>query len=67
MRLATNVVLALVIASLSATARARLTGFNILNHTNFDQVDTIVSSSTFGQVLSTHEPRIIQLGLKFGF
>jgi hypothetical protein len=45
----------------------RFEGFNILNHTNFDQVDTTVSSSTFGQVLSTREPRIIQLGLKFGF
>jgi hypothetical protein len=45
----------------------RFEGFNILNHTNFDGIDTGVASPTFGQVLSTREPRIIQIGLKFNF
>jgi hypothetical protein len=26
-----------------------------------------VTSSTFGQVTSAHEPRVLQLGLKFNF
>lgn len=45
----------------------RIEGFNILNHTNFQNIDTSVASSTFGQVTSTHEPRIIQLGAKLNF
>jgi len=45
----------------------RAEGFNILNHTNFDGVDTNVSSGTYGQVVSAHEPRIVQLGLKLNF
>jgi len=42
-------------------------GFNILNQTNFDSIDTGVASPIFGLVLSTREPRIIQIGLKFNF
>jgi outer membrane receptor protein involved in Fe transport len=45
----------------------RFEGFNVFNHTNFDAVDTGVTSDTFGQVVSTHEPRIIQIGVKFNF
>jgi hypothetical protein len=45
----------------------RLESFNVFNHTNFDQIDQSTQSGTFGQVLSTHEPRIVQLGLKFNF
>jgi hypothetical protein len=41
--------------------------FNVFNHTNFQGIDTDTTSSTFGQVTSTHEPRIMQLGLKFNF
>ncbi|HKF22536.1 MAG TPA: carboxypeptidase regulatory-like domain-containing protein [Candidatus Angelobacter sp.] len=45
----------------------RLEAFNVLNHTNFETIDTNLFSSTFGQVLATHNPRIMQLGLKFNF
>jgi outer membrane receptor protein involved in Fe transport len=45
----------------------RIETFNIWNHTNFDGIDQGVSSETFGRVISAHEPRIMQLGLKFNF
>jgi hypothetical protein len=41
--------------------------FNAFNHTSFLGVSTNVNSSLFGQVTSTHDPRIIQLGLKLNF
>ncbi|HEY4676096.1 MAG TPA: TonB-dependent receptor [Candidatus Angelobacter sp.] len=45
----------------------RLESFNIFNHTNFQDIDTNLFSSTFGQVVGTHNPRIVQLGLKLNF
>jgi hypothetical protein len=45
----------------------RFEGFNVFNQTNFEDFGLDATSSTFGQVLSTHEPRIIQLGMKFTF
>ena len=39
--------------------------FNIFNHTNPDGIRTSFGSGTFGRVISTRDPRIIQLGLKF--
>ncbi|MHB8503103.1 MAG: outer membrane beta-barrel protein, partial [Candidatus Acidiferrales bacterium] len=41
--------------------------FNAFNHTSFLGVSTNVNSSLFGQVISTHDARIIQLGLKLNF
>lgn len=41
--------------------------FNIFNHTNYSGVSTDISASSFGQVVSTHNPRNIQLGLKLYF
>ena len=42
--------------------------FNAFNHTNFNSLGTtFTSSSTFGKVLTAHDPRIVQLGLKFNF
>ena len=41
--------------------------FNAFNHTSFLGVSTSVNSSLFGQVTSTHDPRIIQFGLKLNF
>ena len=40
---------------------------NIFNHTNFNALGTFNGSSLFGKVLTVHDPRIIQLGLKFNF
>jgi Carboxypeptidase regulatory-like domain/TonB dependent receptor len=45
----------------------RLESFNIFNHTNFQDIDTNLFSGTFGQVVGTHNPRIVQLGLKLNF
>jgi hypothetical protein len=41
--------------------------FNVFNHTSFLGVQTNIDSSIAGRVTSTHDPRIIQLGLKFYF
>lgn len=45
----------------------RLESFNVFNHTNFQDIDTNLFSSTFGQVLTTHNPRVVQLGAKLNF
>jgi hypothetical protein len=41
--------------------------FNILNHAEFANPSTNISSSLFGQITTTFDPRIIQFGLKFIF
>ncbi|HYL61671.1 MAG TPA: carboxypeptidase regulatory-like domain-containing protein [Candidatus Methylomirabilis sp.] len=41
--------------------------FNAFNHPSFLGVSTNVDSSLFGQVTSTHDPRLIQFGLKLNF
>jgi hypothetical protein len=41
---------------------------NAFNHTNFNGLGTsVTATSTFGKVLSVHDARIVQLGLKFNF
>lgn len=40
---------------------------NVLNHTNYDTIRTTLQSGSFGQVRSTRDPRILQLGLKLEF
>jgi hypothetical protein len=41
--------------------------FNVLNHPQFNNPDTTVTDSTFGQITSARDPRIIQMALKFIF
>ena len=41
--------------------------FNILNHAEFANPTTNISSSLFGQITTTFDPRIIQFGVKFIF
>ena len=41
--------------------------FNVFNHTSFSSVNTTSTSLAFGTVTGTHDPRIIQLGLKLYF
>jgi len=41
--------------------------FNAFNHTSFLNVSTSRNSSLFGQITSTHDPRIVQLGVKLYF
>jgi hypothetical protein len=41
--------------------------FNAFNHANWATVDANYEDAAFGQVTSTHEPRIIQVGAKLNF
>jgi len=45
----------------------RLETFNTWNHTQFNQVDSTLADSRFGQVTSAFDPRILQLGGKIYF
>jgi hypothetical protein len=45
----------------------RLESFNTFNHTNPSSIDTTVNDSTYGEVLGAHDPRIVQLALKYKF
>ena len=45
----------------------RLETFNLFNHTQFKDVSSSFSSSNFGSVTSTYDPRTIQLGAKLYF
>lgn len=42
-------------------------GFNMLNHTNPNNPVATLTSTTFGQIQSASDPRILQLALKFMF
>jgi hypothetical protein len=41
--------------------------FNLLNHAEFANPDTNINSPTFGRLLYTYQPRIIQLALRLSF
>lgn len=41
--------------------------FNVFNHAEFSNPDTNIVSSTFGQITTTADPRIIQFAAKFIF
>ena len=41
--------------------------FNAFNHVSFNSFDNFTDDSTFGQLNGTHDPRIIQFGLKLYF
>jgi len=41
--------------------------FNLLNHAQFANPDTNINSPTFGRLLYTYQPRIIQLALRLSF
>ena len=43
----------------------RAESFNVFNWTSFTTVSTNVTSTTFGQVLGTRDPRTFQFGVKF--
>ena len=42
-------------------------GYNVMNHTNWGSVGTTATSSTFGTVTATRDPRILQVAGKFNF
>src|SRR5262249_49433402 len=41
--------------------------FNMLNHAQFNTPSTSITGSTFGQISSTRDPRIIQMALRLQF
>ncbi len=41
--------------------------FNLFNHTEFQNPDTNINDSTFGQISTTYDPRILQLALHLSF
>lgn len=45
----------------------RAEAFNVMNHTNFSAVSTAFNSSTFGQVTSAQDPRIMEVALRYQF
>jgi hypothetical protein len=45
----------------------RAEAYNLFNHTNFNGLSTVFGSTTFGQVTSTRDPRLIQFGLKLDY
>jgi hypothetical protein len=51
----------------SISMQFRAEAFNVLNHTNYDTVNTNISQAQYGQVTGFRDPRIMQLALKFYF
>jgi carboxypeptidase family protein len=49
------------------TLELRFEFFNALNHTNFNTPVATLSSSSFGEIQSAADPRILQLAAKFKF
>jgi hypothetical protein len=45
----------------------RAEAYNVLNHVNYQGVQTSSSSATFGQITSVRDPRILQVAAKFTF
>jgi hypothetical protein len=45
----------------------RAEAYNVFNHTNFLGVGTTFGTSTFGQITTTRDPRILQFALKFNY
>jgi len=48
-------------------SQIRVEGFNVLNHVNYSGVSTSLGSGNFGELTSAHDPRILQLGVRFTF
>jgi len=55
------------IESRGSRLELRLETFNTWNHTQFNNVDTGLGDSRFGQVTSAFDPRVLQLGGKIYF
>jgi hypothetical protein len=45
----------------------RAESFNLLNHTNFNNPTTSLTSGSYGQILSARDPRNLQMALKLQF
>jgi hypothetical protein len=51
----------------SVTFQLRGEGYNIMNHTNWGTIGTTATSTTFGTVTATRDPRILQVAGKINF
>jgi hypothetical protein len=49
------------------TLQVRADFFNLTNHANFNTPTATLNSSTFGQILSAQDPRILQFAMKIAF
>jgi hypothetical protein len=49
------------------TFAIRVEAFNVFNHTRFAPPDTVMSDTSFGQILFANSPRILQFSLKATF
>jgi hypothetical protein len=49
------------------TLQVRADFFNLTNHANFNTPTATLNSSTFGQILSANDPRILQFAAKIVF
>ena len=49
------------------TLTLQLNATNLLNMVNYQAIDTVVNSPTFGQVLSVRPMRSMQFNLRFRF
>jgi len=45
----------------------RVESFNLPNHVNPINPNTVLSNNTFGKILNANDPRIMQLALKYVF
>lgn len=45
----------------------RIEAYNVFNHTNFSTVTTALGNGSFGQVTASHDPRVLQFGIRLGF
>ena len=50
-----------------ASFQFRAEGFNVFNHTNPNGIGTSLGASTYGQITSYRDPRLLQLAAKFYF
>ena len=51
----------------SQSIEARIEAFNVLNHTRFGDPNTNIRASTYGQIRSAADPRIMQFAVKYHF
>jgi hypothetical protein len=51
----------------SVKLQMRFESFNTFNHTEFQNIDASTNDANFGQVTSTYDPRVLQLGAKISF
>ena len=49
------------------TTQIRVEGFNLFNTTNFNAIDSVMSSASFGRYTTAFDARRVQFALRFVF